>query len=50
MTTEANTEEQFGEMLTAAGFEDIRFFPSLVGSEVNDESQSVNLTIVARKP
>jgi SAM-dependent methyltransferase len=49
MTTEAMTEEQFRGILAEAGFEDIQFFRSLAGNEVNDESQSVNLTIVARK-
>ncbi|MGV8078896.1 MAG: class I SAM-dependent methyltransferase [Syntrophales bacterium] len=49
MTTEAYTDEQFREMLTRAGFEDIRFYPSLTGVEVEEESQSANLAIVARK-
>jgi SAM-dependent methyltransferase len=49
LTTEAYTDEQLREALVQAGFIDIRFFPSLVGVIVRDESQSVNLAIVARK-
>ncbi|PKN33262.1 MAG: class I SAM-dependent methyltransferase [Deltaproteobacteria bacterium HGW-Deltaproteobacteria-19] len=49
MTSEAYTDEQFRDLLTRAGFEDIRFYPSLVGVEVEEESQSANLAIVARK-
>ena len=49
MTSEAYTDEQFREMFTRAGFEDIRFYPSLVGVKVEEESQSANLAIVARK-
>jgi len=49
MTNEAYTDEQFRDALAQAGFGDVRFFPSLVGVEVKDESQSVNLAIVARK-
>jgi len=48
LSNEAYTEEQFRSALADAGFQDIRFFPSLVG--VADESQAVNLAIVARKP
>lgn len=48
LSNEAYTEEQFRSALADAGFKDIRFFPSLVG--VADESQAVNLAIVARKP
>ena len=50
LTNEAYTDEQFRDLLTQAGFEGIRFFPSLVGVEVEDESQSANLAIVGRKP
>lgn len=49
LTTEAYTDEQLGDALVDAGFMDIRFFPSLVGVEVSDESQSVNLAVVGRK-
>ena len=49
LTNEAYTNEQFRDILTQAGFGDIRFFPSLVGVEVKDESQAVNLAIVARR-
>jgi len=49
MTTEAYTHEQFRDALTQAGLRDVCFFPSLVGVEVEDESQSANLAIVARK-
>jgi hypothetical protein len=50
MTTEAYTNEQFGELLTDVGFEDLRFFPSLVGVEVEEVSQSANLVLIGRKP
>jgi len=49
LTNEAYTDEQFRELLTQVGFGDIRLFPSLVGVEVEDESQSVNLAVVGRK-
>ncbi len=48
LTTEAYTDEQYRDLLERAGFAEIRFFPSLVGIEVEDESQSVDLAIVAR--
>ena len=51
MTTEAYTNEQLRELLAQMGFQEIRFLPSLVGVEVEEESQSANLAIVAtRKP
>jgi len=37
------------ELLTQAGFGEIRFFPSLVGVEVEEESQAANLVILGRK-
>lgn len=49
MTTEAYTDEQFRELLMDVGFENLLFFPSLVGMEVEEESQSANLVIVGRK-
>lgn len=49
MTSEAYTEEQFRDVLTRAGFEEVRFYPSLTGVEVEEESQSANLAIVARR-
>lgn len=49
MTTEAYTDDQFGDILAEAGFADLRFYPSLVGVEVEDESQSANFVIVASK-
>ena len=49
MTTEAYTDRQLRELLTQAGFGEIRFFPSLVGVAVEEESQSANLAIVGRK-
>jgi len=48
MSAEAYSDDEFEDMLTAVGFEDIEFFPSLIG--VEDESQCFNLVIVARKP
>lgn len=50
MTTEAYTDEQFRELLVDVGFEDVRFFPSLVGTKVREESQSANQVLVGRKP
>lgn len=50
MTTEAYTDDQYGDLLAQVGFADTRFFPSLVGIEVEEESQSANLVLVARKP
>lgn len=49
MTSEAYTDGQFRETLTGTGFEDVRFYPSLTGVEVEEESQSANLAIVARR-
>jgi len=49
MTNEAYTDEQFRKLLTQAEFLDIQFFPSLVGVEVEEESQSANLVVVGRK-
>ena len=49
MTSEAYTEEQFRDVLVRTGFEDVRFYPSLTGVEVEEESQSANLAIAARK-
>lgn len=49
LTNEAYTDEQFQALLAQAGFGDIRFFPSLTGTPVEEESQSANLVIVARK-
>ncbi len=50
MSNEAYTDEELVELLSRVGFGDIRLFPSLVGVEVEDESQSVNLAIVGKKP
>lgn len=49
LTSEAYTDDQFRELLKHAGFEDIRFFPSLVGTEVEEESQAANLVVLGRK-
>ncbi len=49
ITSEAYTEEQFRDVLVRTGFEDVRFYPSLTGVEVEEESQSANLAIAARK-
>lgn len=49
LTNEAYTDDQFRELLTHAGFTDLRFFPSLVGVEVDEESQAVNLVVLGRK-
>jgi len=49
LTNEAYTDTQYQELLTQVGFSDIRLFPSLVGVEVEEESQSANLAVVGRK-
>ena len=49
LTNEAYTDEQFQGLLTQVGFKDIQFLPSLVGVEVEEESQSANLVIVGRR-
>lgn len=49
LTNEAYTEKQLQDALTRSGFTNIRFFPSLVGKEVSDESQSVNMAVTACK-
>jgi hypothetical protein len=49
MTTEAHTEEQIATLLTQVGFDNVRFFPSLVGIEVEEESQSANFVVLARR-
>ena len=49
LTNEAYTDEQYHELLAQAGFSDIRLFPSLVGVEVKERSQSANLVVVGRK-
>ena len=48
LTTEAYTEEQLREVLGAAGFTGIDFYPSLTGAEVEEESLAANFVIVAR--
>ena len=50
ISNEAYTDEDFEQMLTEVGFDDIRLFPSLTGIPVEEESQSANLAIVAQKP
>ena len=47
MSNEAYSDDEFQDMLTAVGFEDVQFFPALIG--VEDESQSFYLALVARK-
>ncbi len=44
---QAYTDAQYRSLLLDCGFGDIRFFPSLIGTE--DESQSAFMAIVARK-
>lgn len=46
----ARLEADYQAALEAGGFEAIRFFPSLVGTEVSEESQAANRVITARKP
>ncbi len=47
-SNEAYTDEQFHEMLTEAGFVNVRLLPSLIG--VVDVSQSANLVVVGERP
>jgi SAM-dependent methyltransferase len=49
LTNEAYTDGQFHELLTQAGFRDIRFYPSLVGVEVEEDGQSAFLAITGSK-
>lgn len=49
MTTEAYTDEQVRAVLTGARFGNVRFFPSLVGVEVEDEGQSFHFVAMATK-
>ena len=49
LTTEAYSEEELREGLSAAGFVDVRVFPSLVGVEVEDDSQAANLVVLGRR-
>lgn len=48
MTNEAYVEEEYVKLLEAAGFWNVRLFPSLTGEW--DESQSFNLVVVGEKP
>lgn len=48
MSTEAYTDDEYGTLVGEVGFEEVRLLPSLIGIE--DESQSVNLAITARRP
>jgi len=44
---QAYTDEQYRSLLTDCGFDDVRFFPSLIG--VQDATQNQLMAIVARK-
>ena len=48
MSAEAYSDDEFKDMLTAVGFEDIEFFPSLIG--VEDKGERFNFAIIGRKP
>lgn len=48
LSNEAYTDDEYETLIGEAGFEDIRLLPSLIGIE--DESQSSNLVVTARKP
>ncbi|MFA5203088.1 MAG: class I SAM-dependent methyltransferase [Lentisphaeria bacterium] len=50
LSNEAYSEAQLENLLARAGFTDIRFFPSLVGVDVEEESQAANLVVVGKKP
>lgn len=47
LTNQGYSDEQYRSLLAETGFEDIRFFPSLTGSE--DATQSAFIAIAARK-
>jgi SAM-dependent methyltransferase len=49
LSMEAYTDLQLQHLLAEVGFRDVRFFPSLVGIEVEEESQSANQVVVGRK-
>jgi len=49
LTNEAYTNDQYRELLTRVGFLDVQLFPSLVGVEVEEESQSANLVVIGQK-
>jgi len=49
MTTEAYTDEQIRSALIGAGFANVRFFPSLVGVETEDEGQRFHFVATAAK-
>ena len=46
-STQAYTDKQYRRLVQDAGFDDIRFYPSLIGQP--DERQSDFCAIVARK-
>lgn len=48
LSNEAYTDDEYVTLVSDVGFDDVRLLPSLIGIE--DESQSSNLAIVARKP
>lgn len=48
MSNEAYSDDEYVAMVREAGFEEVRLLPSLIG--VEDESQSANLVVTARKP
>jgi hypothetical protein len=48
MSVEAYSDDDYRTLVAGAGFDDVQLLPSLIG--VEDESQSVNLAITARKP
>ena len=47
LSAQAYTDAQYHSLLAECGFEDVKFFPSLTGTE--DESQSEMMVIVAKK-
>jgi SAM-dependent methyltransferase len=49
LTTEAYSDDQLQALLAQVGFSDVRLFLSLVGTEVEEESQSANIAVAARK-
>jgi len=49
LTNEAYADEQWGDLLTQSGFSGTRLFPSLVGTEVEEDSQAANLVVVGKK-
>ena len=49
MSVEAYEDSQYRMLLQRAGFEEICFYPSLVGEPVDEDSQAANLVLTGRR-